>query len=225
MAELGSSPATRGGPVDSRVTEDLRGLIPGYAGRTGGSSSTRPAWWAHPRLRGEDPPSPISSAFTTGSSPATRGGLRRGRSSEAAAGLIPGYAGRTGRGLAIRFRPRAHPRLRGEDEDFHDIRHEELGSSPATRGGRVHRRAAPDRRRLIPGYAGRTRISGMFGMRSWAHPRLRGEDGFLDPVKVDPPGSSPATRGGLTVAVLNSKGGGLIPGYAGRTDQSRRRHG
>ena len=57
----------------------------------------------------------------------------------------------------------------------------------------------------------------LVGLRSWAHPRLRGADVFWGVLFVGPEGSSPLTRGGQLKGVFESLSGGLIPAYAGRT--------
>ena len=192
----GSSPATRGGHVTHGKPCVSRGLIPGYAGRTGGTSPPCPRTGAHPRLRGEDPcirgnavTSPGSSPATRGgrddaepvvvgggSSPATRGGPQAAAELHHGPGLIPGYAGRTRCSRWLSARCWAHPRLRGEDGNRMGKAITQGGSSPATRGGLVLDGPVGVSDGLIPGYAGRTNAPPSSQWPSWAHPRLRGED-------------------------------------------------
>ena len=70
---------------------------------------------------------------------------------------------------------------------------------------------------LIPAYAGRTLGDINVYQVLWAHPRLRGADVNCPAIPARIPGSSPLTRGGLTVLAPVDEGLGLIPAYAGRT--------
>ena len=91
------------------------------------------------------------------------------------------------------------------------------GSSPLTRGGHIRNRPIPRNRRLIPAYAGRTRmVCGMWRL-GWAHPRLRGADSSRGATSLANWGSSPLTRGGRAIARFGQEIRGLIPAYAGRT--------
>ena len=172
----GSSPATRGGLLDDAQELVHSGLIPGYAGRTGGGRTSAPSSRAHPRLRGEDRDhlnpamirwgsSPatrgghavgVEGAASRGSSPATRGGRRLRDRHQRGRGLIPGYAGRTRRPPGRGQPWRAHPRLRGEDTGYRPPERALVGSSPVTRGGPRCPLPTCKEKRLIPGYAGRT---------------------------------------------------------------------
>ena len=91
---------------------------------------------AHPRLRGADWLVAHFGLSFRGSSPLTRGGLLVFAIGRCRAGLIPAYAGRT-RFLVYLLAPRAaHPRLRGADQLYREVRARIEGSSPLTRGGR-----------------------------------------------------------------------------------------
>ena len=72
---------------------------------------------------------------------------------------------------------------------------------------------------LIPAYAGRTSSPGTHLSRGWAHPRLRGADPYQQPTLKSQPGSSPLTRGGPHHPAPICRGDGLIPAYAGRTNE------
>ncbi len=218
-AELaaGSSPATRGGLRLGAGQVLVGGLIPGYAGRTSSPRASRAVPAAHPRLRGEDLRVRVHAGIGRGSSPATRGGRRRGLDDGPRIGLIPGYAGRTSTRTTSTRNPSAHPRLRGEDWSKPVTKLVPVGSSPATRGGRADTHDDVGAQGLIPGYAGRTLRSAGTTCMTWAHPRLRGEDRPADQPERLESGSSPATRGGRTVRCDRPRHPGLIPGYAGRT--------
>ena len=239
--QTGSSPATRGGRLPGCGAQALAGLIPGYTGRTPHCrpGSSRPG--AHPRLRGEDAFRDPSLPNDQGSSPATRGGRGQHPVHCRGDGLIPGYAGRTHTADADAPPPRAHPRLRGEDDIRAQGGNAAAGSSPATRGG--HPQQSPTRGGdgLIPGYAGRTPprprtrrsgrahprlrgedpgVSSAEALARGAHPRLRGEDPGAEQNMGTPQGSSPATRGGPGTGKPRHVCARLIPGYAGRTPGS-----
>ena len=134
LTDCGSSPLTRGARVVLGVRARVRGLIPAYAGSThallnsapraglipayAGSTATRPPFasrsGAHPRLRGEHAPQWSRILLRKGSSPLTRGTLRRETIRLKNMGLIPAYAGNTDRPGYGRKGHWAHPRLRGE---------------------------------------------------------------------------------------------------------------
>ncbi len=71
------------------------GLIPAYAGRTGGNIPFSGQSEAHPRLRGADYVQGPIDDWRFGSSPLTRGGLPSHQKTGQVYRLIPAYAGRT----------------------------------------------------------------------------------------------------------------------------------
>ena len=91
----GSSPLTRGKPLDAGCSRRPAGLIPAHAGktRTGTGRSGRAS--AHPRSRGENTSPPSSSIAQSGSSPLTRGKLESCSTRHTALRLIPAHAGKT----------------------------------------------------------------------------------------------------------------------------------
>ncbi len=175
-------------------------LIPAYAGRTLHLLSRIRVWWAHPRLRGADFKPENEEEWHEGSSPLTRGGL----------------VGTTWCSEHVS----AHPRLRGADLAPKCHVDEAWGSSPLTRGGQPKVTLLAHTMRLIPAYAGRTPEGWRSPRPPWAHPRLRGADGGFTIGAPAGPGSSPLTRGGLLLRILNPHRARLIPAYAGRTTQS-----
>ncbi len=155
-AMSGSSPPTRG--TQDRVAHRGGGgrLIPAHAGntRTRWRRCSRPS--AHPRPRGEHPPTDEEEKANPGSSPPTRGTRYRKRKRTPGRRLIPAHAGNTACPATRRRCVPAHPRPRGEHTNPGGHGHEFFGSSPPTRGTR-----APCRRwgrwwRLIPAHAGNT---------------------------------------------------------------------
>ena len=172
----GSSPLTRGKPIQSELRVANGGLIPAHAGKTpsacyGGSSAP-----AHPRSRGENPIRTRASALVTGSSPLTRGkrcfcpsGTRQG-------GLIPAHAGKTSSRPPAGAAGRAHPRSRGENFFVHLGVGAVVGSSPLTRGKLADGTVIVAGNGLIPAHAGKTTPASRRSRWRRAHPRSRGEN-------------------------------------------------
>ena len=152
-----------------------------------------------------------------GSSPLTRGGLNPTRIPKVNIGLIPAYAGRTPSRKSKSSCVRAHPRLRGADQNWWLRFPGSWGSSPLTRGGQCCFCSSAATGGLIPAYAGRTGFGCESRFCEGAHPRLRGADGAARAEGYDFVGSSPLTRGGLDTPSTIEVNGGLIPAYAGRT--------
>ena len=95
------------------------------------------------------------------------------------------------------------------------------GSSPLTRGKRwraVRTRCAC---RLIPAHAGKTARQWTRLLRSWAHPRSRGENEKVTGERYPYPGSSPLMRGKPRRRASSSNGSRLIPAHAGKTAGER----
>ena len=90
-------------------------------------------------------------------------------------GLIPAHAGSTLTSVIWQEMSRAHPRSRGEHRaKLHDST-KRLGSSPLTRGALCAADALVERPGLIPAHAGSTAQTTSEKVKSWAHPRSRGE--------------------------------------------------
>ena len=192
-------------------------LIPAYAGSTPPTMPTRSVSGAHPRLRGEHRFIYLKGNTMLGSSPLTRrapAGLRWG---EAAARLIPAYAGSTGVIWVLAGLGWAHPRLRGEHARWLVSDAAGLGSSPLTRGARCARSFLVHQQRLIPAYAGSTVAARRVTCESAAHPRLRGEHIIVGSTNADEGGSSPLTRGAHPDTDNHYRWQRPIPAYAGST--------
>ena len=156
---------------------------------------------AHPRSRGENIPDDGMDAMTLGSSPLTRGKLRRNRVDRIGLRLIPAHAGKTGSSHV--FSPRRS------------------GSSPLTRGKRPLERNTEMHTRLIPAHAGKTTRARCGSWSTPAHPRSRGENCDPSDRASRRPGSSPLTRGKLFTRDLCPLTPGLIPAHAGKTRARR----
>ena len=111
---VGSSPRMRGTPFSDCGRGTGRGIIPAYAGNTDLLWSASGLFRDHPRVCGEHLMPQFFHASCAGSSPRMRGtpvlrsfrGLRMG--------IIPAYAGNTGRQSCRPFWRRDHPRVCGE---------------------------------------------------------------------------------------------------------------
>ena len=96
-----------------------------------------------------------------------------------------------------------------------------LGSSPLTRGkpGDRARDARPEG--LIPAHAGKTSSRSPRRSGRRAHPRSRGENCHAGGTQAARGGSSPLTRGKLSVTAELTVMVGLIPAHAGKTHAHR----
>ena len=191
----GSSPLTRGKPVDHRLKRRHVGLIPAHAGKT----AAQPAWLrcrrAHPRSCGENFAAVWGTLRDWGSSPLTRGKRHCRFDCDLGVGLIPAHAGKTRSTRRSAAQSSAHPRSRGENLPKDATVREMRGSSPLTRGKRTSGRSVRRSRGLIPAHTGKTAAPGRPRGCRPAHPHSHGEN-FPASWSIEvPPGSSPLTRG------------------------------
>ena len=182
---------------------------------------------AHPRSRGENRNDPVDAFVRGGSSPLTRGKLSGLTIQTRVRRLIPAHAGKTPCAGRSNARYPAHPRSRGENRLVYWPTRQVMGSSPLTRGKPPLYSTVTARRRLIPAHAGKTTVADSRAVRTWAHPRSRGENFWESSHWRSAGGSSPLTRGKLR---RDERGGivsRLIPAHAGKTSRrscpSRRR--
>ena len=153
----------------------------------------------------------------TGSSPHTRGApgaehrLRRGRR------IIPAYAGCTWDVSWWGADERDHPRIRGVHASTELVRVGARGSSPHTRGAHHRSRQYHHRSRIIPAYAGCTRLADVIPGEAWDHPRIRGVHTRCSAPLCLRSGSSPHTRGARRPLRRADPDLRIIPAYAGCT--------
>ena len=224
-SEKDSSPLTRGKLAARQRRVPQAGFIPAHAGKTRWLRARSPPKRAHSRSRGENWIRRITCGKNCGSFPLTRGKHETVCRTLERVGLIPAHAGKTWTGSDPIFSPSAHPRSRGENSLILTGRLGGAGSSPLTRGKPVRRPAAPAPRRLIPAHAGKTFLRASPRSPEAAHPRSRGENKRSDHWDPGPDGSSPLTRGKLTLSSPTISITRLIPAHAGKTGDrpSRRR--
>ena len=154
----------------------------------------------HPRIRGEHLLARGGPGRPAGSSPHTRGAR-----------------------ASLRFDPYwdwDHPRIRGEHARMRGFRVFARGSSPHTRGAPRLWISRSRPRGIIPAYAGSTLGAGRCRSSTADHPRIRGEHCDAELMLREFFGSSPHTRGALTLGDHVGVGPGIIPAYAGSTQAS-----
>ena len=175
-SDEGSSPLTRGKPQRAKMPREIPRLIPAHAGKTQVPVRCKPNMWAHPRSRGENTQPGGGQWFGQGSSPLTRGKPDLQSICDALDRLIPAHAGKTSSRPCTRSACAAHPRSRGENSAVQPIDPKCVGSSPLTRGKRLHVAGLTIPHRLIPAHAGKTRGRIKAPDPRTAHPRSRGEN-------------------------------------------------
>ena len=214
---IGSSPRVRGKPFPFLFAENVIGLIPACAGKTISSAVANPHCTAHPRVCGENLPSPTRSCGLTGSSPRVRGKQGATYRYSEGTGLIPACAGKTRVLMLTPLRQPAHPRVCGENPaapgGFQCLR----GSSPRVRGKRCPLASWVSPARLIPACAGKTRPLGYPSDPLGAHPRVCGENKMRSMPITNYDGSSPRVRGKLEAPIDPFGPDRLIPACAGKT--------
>ena len=201
-SEKDSSPLTRGKLAARQRRVPQAGFIPAHAGKTRWLRARSPPKRAHSRSRGEN-----VDWFRSYLLPV----------------LIPAHAGKTMPPTASLEAHRAHPRSRGENVGDFASGPGGQGSSPLTRGKRANAHRGFLTVRLIPAHAGKTSTSPPTGMCSRAHPRSRGENTQSAFTCSLGHGSSPLTRGKLSVFLSVVDGSRLIPAHAGKTTAWERR--
>ena len=150
-------------------------IIPALAGNTHPSAGRHGRNRDHPRSRGEYRVVCKSLRYSEGSSPLSRGIRPRILPSCVAPRIIPALAGNTRKDRWRFIHSRDHPRSRGEYTRESGKTSPTQGSSPLSRGIRVHRMTGLQGHRIIPALAGNTvaLTASQRGQRD--HPRSRGE--------------------------------------------------
>ena len=220
---------------------EIRGIIPAYAGSTRTPPPLPATPRDHPRVCGEHRTAALAAWLGGGSSPRMRGAPGSRPRVPEERGIIPAYAGSTSISAMRQMSRRDHPRVCGE----HSVSvytadqvegssprmrgaHSRQawpaagapGSSPRMRGARPHPYIGNVFQRIIPAYAGSTVKQGKNGRMQWDHPRVCGEH-VIPPIKDGVSwGSSPRMRGALADRPRPRRSPGIIPAYAGSTPPS-----
>ena len=156
LAQMGSSPLTRGKQPRVNQRQVPPGIIPAHAGKTRPSYGRSLLSRDHPRSRGENLFTVTANSGLTGSSPLTRGKPRGAGLGHIRPGIIPAHAGKTSRYGAVRRSLGDHPRSRGENDLVAEFLTRRPGSSPLTRGKPSCSRCVVLAGRIIPAHAGKT---------------------------------------------------------------------
>ena len=152
----GSSPHSRGTLSCILSSPVLAGIIPAFAGNTFCMLRSRQRIEDHPRIRGEHSTGPWQGSLCVGSSPHSRGTQHHILHLSYPLRIIPAFAGNTNSVHRSRRRFRDHPRIRGEHASFSFFALIIPGSSPHSRGTRVHVAICSPSDRIIPAFAGNT---------------------------------------------------------------------
>ena len=174
--DAGSSPLTRGKRARVQTGVFVPGIIPAHAGKSQGGPSAFRGIKDHPRSRGENATQCAHTRRPSGSSPLTRGKLRKEPTNDRTRGIIPAHAGKTSGPSYRVIRPWDHPRSRGENPIGRMVRGNAWGSSPLTRGKHRRHRDDSSAQRIIPAHAGKTDERRRAGRSDGDHPRSRGEN-------------------------------------------------
>ena len=132
-------------------------------------------------------------------------------------GIIPAYAGNTRKSAPSSNTCRDHPRVCGEHDRMAEKFRFFRGSSPRMRGTPGEPFDAFPCRRIIPAYAGNTRVRCRGVLGCWDHPRVCGEHLKMHRPEAAVWGSSPRMRGTPVRPVDSGSRRGIIPAYAGNT--------
>ena len=191
----GSSPLSRG--IRLRACSGLLegGIIPALAGNTFPQYEDETMISDHPRSRGEYHGQGYAIPARGGSSPLSRGILRRPRWLPSSRWIIPALAGNTAAMASRSARARDHPRSRGEYLWVLDVWRPVDGSSPLSRGILLVDAPRLGCLRIIPALAGNTVQKSPLTRPQPDHPRSRGEYSSASPGSPLSDGSSPLSRG------------------------------
>ena len=184
VREMGSSPRVRGKLPRCFCQVVGVGLIPACAGKTWKPFARSPKERAHPRVCGENAAQKRRSNSAPGSSPRVRGKHPEHQPQGNFRRLIPACAGKTPNISGGFSRPGAHPRVCGENPRYQLTVKTVSGSSPRVRGKLMGLAAAVGSTGLIPACAGKTSHMRFVCRRSWAHPRVCGEN-VIAVIRVD----------------------------------------
>ena len=151
-----------------------------------------------------------------GSPPRTRGRAYSVGSDIPEDRITPAYAGKSAAALLEALGTADHPRVRGEEAAVWAPELLEHGSPPRTRGRAGRAGSAVARKRITPAYAGKRGRPAAPGSRRPDHPRVRGEEVFLQDLIRLLGGSPPRTRGRADLPTGVTLTRRITPAYAGK---------
>ena len=153
-----------------------------------------------------------------GSSPHTRDKLFRNEFGDTYDRIIPAYAGQTQTRRLTKAWIEDHPRIRGTNVFNGLLSFCKAGSSPHTRDKHVTPGQGINWIGIIPAYAGQTLETPLSPRIRQDHPRIRGTNDNDKIIPLRKMGSSPHTRDKLTFGYRTLHKEGIIPAYAGQTN-------
>ena len=218
LEEPGSSPRSRGPPAHRGRAGTRRRFIPAFAGTTALASKRSDERPVHPRVRGDHARNRAARFSIAGSSPRSRGPLRRcGRRREDRR-FIPAFAGTTPSCAVAAATTTVHPRVRGDHISARRTCSTMRGSSPRSRGPLDPVAQVGLVARFIPAFAGTTTHQRPFGRWITVHPRVRGDHKRKYPRAEVTDGSSPRSRGPQPMTPDTLADLRFIPAFAGTTN-------
>ena len=149
----------------------------------------------HPRVRGEQTVYASPRMVVEGSPPRARGEAGGGGLHGDPRRITPACAGSSHRMVTPKMSNPDHPPVRGEQGVGAAGVGGELGSPPRARGAGRPATTEPARRRITPACAGSRAATTRRRTETEDHPRVRGEQVFLDLQRAAGEGSPPRARG------------------------------
>ena len=214
---VGSPPRSRGPRELRRKWQVGKRLTPAFAGTTTRTPRRFRRSAAHPRVRGDHPPSGLYRFGDAGSPPRSRGPRGSYAADLPAQRLTPAFAGTTVPGAPRGPRAPAHPRVRGDHCRRSGGCCPSAGSPPRSRGPRRLRQLEVGGHGLTPAFAGTTSQLRPVSRGPRAHPRVRGDHVEVAVVADEYGGSPPRSRGPLPAGTHPGRRPGLTPAFAGTT--------
>ena len=168
-------------------------------------------------MRGEQLKTIIAHIMILGSPPHARGTAVLTSVKTAFAGITPACAGNRDRESVERDFNEDHPRMRGEQSSWQALHTYSRGSPPHARGtaGFYHDRLRLDG--ITPACAGNRDFIRLARAEFGDHPRMRGEQGYVETLSKNPKGSPPHARGTVDVPGKRWVFEGITPACAGNS--------
>ena len=213
----GSSPRVRGTDPSRHPRPPLRRFIPACAGNSRSMTRSRSAQTVHPRVCGEQFWSGRERCRRHGSSPRVRGTGRAADARRLHPRFIPACAGnRLSGNRPCRWKA-VHPRVCGEQRLSAPSVFTEAGSSPRVRGTGRRQERQGGVGRFIPACAGNSGNVGEGFKGQAVHPRVCGEQDFMEARTLIEAGSSPRVRGTEFTGCQTATACRFIPACAGNS--------
>ena len=190
------SPPHRRGKV-RRIRENLErvGITPAWAGKSWQSGNRLCFTWDHPRMGGEKLTSGVFSSAEDGSPPHGRGKELFNLLHVLRHRITPAQAGKSKLALCTPSCPTDHPCAGGEKNKELEGVWLPMGSPPRGRGKDLTDTRHLRGLRITPAWAGKSKIANPFIRAHQDHPRVGGEKGCAELVKLGLRGSPPRGRG------------------------------